>query len=411
MENINSTLKEPSLTERELDITVPRAAFKKIYNEKVKKYSKELTLNGYRKGSIPKRVIEERFREPLTQESLEKLVDEAVQSACEKHKISPIAPGKVNELKNEGDNDIELNVIVEVDQEVEFTNYQSLNIKQEKAKSITAKVVDEELSNYAKNFATEEEIKGKGKKGDLLEGKYLSIEMDGKETPLGEDSSFKVEVGTDKIKEFNDAFSNCKAGDEKIIDLTYPKDYEVKELAGKHGKYTIEVHKVSKRVLPELNDEFAKKLGVESFKELKESIKKNLTEAETQRVKSAAQQEAIEKIIEATPFDIPKARIEQFIDYQNKNNQSQQQAPLNIEDPEVQKEAAFQLKRYRIIEEVSRKEKIKATQDEVDERIKQMATQYGMEFETIKDSLRKSGKINDIRQELKTAKTLDFFLK
>jgi trigger factor len=123
-----------------------------------------------------------------------------------------------------------------------------------------------------------------------------------------------------------------------------------------------------------------------------------------------AEKEVIEKIIQDNPFDVPKARVEMFLEYMCKQNGIKVEDLPETERTSQEKEAIFNIKRHRILEQVSKTEKIKATQQEVDAKITDLATQYGMKFEDLKATLRQSGKTNDIREEIKHQKTMDLLL-
>ncbi|MBF0430656.1 MAG: trigger factor [Fibrobacteria bacterium] len=407
MENLKVTVSSPSNTERQLDMEVPREQFTDIYKDKVKKYSKELNLKGFRKGTVPKRLVEERFREQLVNETLEKLVQDTLQEACKEHNIQPVAPGNVEELKNEGDQPIVIKAILEVDQEIEINEYKELNVKPDEIEPISDEEVEDQINMYKKGLAKEEVKDGPGVEGDIVIGEYEAIKLDGAEQDLKDQKDFRVEIGKDKIAEFNKTFQGAKSGETKNITVNYPADHDDVQLAGKKGEYQVKIKEIKTRVEPEMDDEFAKKLNFDSMDALKGDIRKNMEQSRRFGTENKAHREAIEKIIEKHPFDVPKAKVKQYIEYGQKQ-QNGQMAGKSQE--ELEKEAEFALKRYRIIDQIAKKENIKATQAEVDEKITEMAGQYGMPFDDVKAALRKNGAIVNIREEIKEKKTLDFLI-
>ncbi len=416
-QTLKSKVTDPSTTEKLLEIEIPRENFNSVYNEKVKKYSKELRLNGYRKGTIPKRIISERFKEPITNETLEKLVDDVIREVCKEQNISPVAPGKVEELKNEGENPIFLKALIEVDPEVEISDYKDLGVVYEKPSVTEDKEIEDQINSYAESIATESDKEGKSEEGDIAVGSYLSIKIDGEEKELPEDKSFRVSIGKDKIPEFNKAFLAVSAGDEKSISVKYAKDYENPDLAGKKGEYQVKIESIKTKDIPVVDDEFAKKLGTQTLDELKARIRENLEETKERDALKKAETEVMEAILAKHPFDVPKARIKHYVEYQihggNYNPDENHDHSHDI-PPEQMKfledKALYELRKHRILEVVSKKENIKAVQTEVDARIESLAKQNGLEFETLKASLRKSGRINDIREDIKSEKTLKFLL-
>jgi trigger factor len=410
MGKCKATVTSPLNTERHLDIEIPRERFTGIFREKVKKYSKELTMPGYRKGAIPKRLVEERFKEPITTESLEKLVEEVIQEVCLEHNIKPVAPGKVDDLKNEDGQPIHVKAVIEVDQEIEFNNYTNLGIKIDKSEPVTVDFIESQVGYYCKKVAKEEKKEGSGEVGDIATGEYLEISIDNEIQNLEDQKDFRIEIGADNIQQFNDAFIGCKAGEEKEITLTYPQDYSQPALAGKTGYYKVRILEILKREIPEPDDQLARQLGSKDLADFKDAIRRNEEEFRLKRARDRAEEQALRKIMETHPFEIPKARIKQYIEYQQTQMGAKSGKLSKEEDSALESEALFYLKRFRIISQISRKEKIKATQEEVDAKITELAGQYNMDFDTLKASLRKSGRINDIREELKARKTMDFIL-
>jgi trigger factor len=163
--------------------------------------------------------------------------------------------------------------------------------------------------------------------------------------------------------------------------------------------------------LPALDDELAKKYGFDSLDAFRQRIKDDMAQAALQRSKEEAYEQAMKRLMEVNPIEIPKARILNYVRYK-----LEQQGHVHENDDhghdhsDLEQEAAYNIRRYRILEEIAKMEKIKPTPEEVDARVREMASQYGVDFESLKAQLRKSGKLVDIREELKSEKTLDFVI-
>jgi trigger factor len=299
---------------------------------------------------------------------------------------------------------------MEVDMEVDITNYKSHGISVAPVEAVSEDEVEKQVEEYRVRLAKEEIKENPGETGDIVLGEYIRIEIDGKESQLDENKNFRIEIGADEIQEFNQAFIGAKAGEEKTINVIYPQDYQIKELAGKAGSYRIKVLEIKTRQFPELNDDFAKRLGAENLDSFKVQVKKNLEESRAASAKSGAHMQIMQKIMEAHPFDVPKAKIKHYVETRLKQ-QGKADNQISEEDKaRLEEEAVLVIKRHRIVEQIARKEKIKATQEEVDERIKKLAAQYQSDWEVLKTQLRKNGAINNVREEIKELKTLDFLL-
>ena len=190
--------------------------------------------------------------------------------------------------------------------------------------------------------------------------------------------------------------------------MKFPKDYPDADVAGKEGNFQVKITAVQEKVLPELSEEFLKKLDVTDENDLREKIKQNLEQDETSRAKNEAYNEAIEKLIEENPFDVPPARIQQFIDYMYQEALKYQRkdtpAPDRAEIEEKYRETAVKALKRQNLDYVADKENIKVTQEEVDKEIMQLAQMYNQPFETLKQTFRQNGTTLKIRSDLRERK-------
>lgn len=406
---MKATLTNPTTTERVLDIEVERERLDKIFDQKVKKYSKEVRINGFRPGNVPKDVVAKRFKDPISAESLEALVEEVLKEACKEHNIEPIAPGRIEKLENEAGKPVIVKAVLEVDPPLEVKDYK-LDIPVHGA-DISDAEVDAQLAMLQKRQADEAKVDRAAALGDIVVAQYLSISIGGEAKPLPPRPEFRMELGTSSVPAMDRALIGAKAGEEKLVAFTFPAEYSQPDFAGKDSEYQLRIIEVMEVKLPALDDELAKKYNFESLAAFKARIKEDLAKQSLQRAKEEAYEEAMRRLMETNPFEIPKARIANYVRYK-----LEQQGHVHENDDhghdhsDLEQEAVFNIRRYRLLEEIAKKEKIKPTTEEVDARVKELADQYGTDFESFKAQLRKSGKIIDIREELKSEKTLDFVI-
>jgi trigger factor len=406
---VKATISEPTTTERVLEIEVERERLDKIFDQKVKKYSKEVRINGFRPGNVPKEVIAKRFKDPINAESLEALIEEVLKEACKEHNIEPIAPGRIDKLENELGKPIMVKAILEVDPPVDVKDYK-LDIPVHGA-DISDEEVETQLTGLRKRQAEEIKVDRAAALGDVVVAQYLSITIGGEAKPLPPRPEFRMELGTSSVPAMDRALIGAKAGDEKPVSFAFPADYAQADFAGKDSEYQLKILEVMEIKLPALDDELAKKFGFDTLDIFRARIREDLAKQSVQKAKEEAYEEAMRRLMETNPFEIPKARIQNYVRYK-----LEQQGHVHDNDDhghdhsDLEQEAVFNIRRYRLLEEISKKEKIKPTSEEVDARLREMAEQYGTDFETLKASLRKSGKILDIREELKSEKTLDFVI-
>jgi trigger factor len=406
---VKTTLIEASPTERVLEIEVPREKLDKIFDEKVKKYSREIRMNGFRPGNVPKHVVIARFKEPISAESLESLVDEAVREACKEKGVDPIGPGRVEKLDNEEGKPIFVKAILEVDPPVELKEYR-FDIPVDFPKAEDA-AVEERIQGLCRQLARETPLDRPAALGDTVVARYQRLQIDGQDQPIPQYPVFRVDLGKGSIPELDQALVGVKAGDVKDVAFTFPKDYSNPSLAGRPSAYVLNIEQVLEVKLPEL-DEAAKSLGHENPEALRAFVRVKIEEASLQKAKEAAWEEGVRRLLDNHRLEVPKARIQNYVRHrlEEMGHHHAEGEEHNHDHSDLEHEAEFQIRRWRLIDAIAAKEGIKPAQEDVDARIRRMAGRYGTDFEGLKASLRKSGKILDLREEVKAEKTLDFII-
>lgn len=406
---MKATLSQPNAVERVLDIEVPRERLDKVFQDKLKKYSKTIKVNGFRPGAVPKDVIAARYKEPIAAEALETLVDDAVREACKEHKIEPVGPGRVEKVENEDGKPVVFQAVLEVDPEVVLNDYKfEIPVN---AVAVTDETVTARIEDIRRQLAAEAPVERAAAKGDVVMARYNRIEMDGQEQPLPQYPVFRVELGKGSVEALDNALVGATKGETKDVAFTYPADFANPMMAGKPAAYSLTIEQVLEVKLPELNDEFAKNIGYESVAEMTEKLKERLTEANVRQAREAAWNVAIDRLLQNHPVEVPKARIRNYVE-----NRLREQGHVPEHDDhghdhsDLELEAVNQIRRWRIIDAIATKENVKPDQEAVDARIRELAMRYGTDFEGLKANLRSSGKILDIREEVKAEKTLDLVI-
>lgn len=403
---------EKSSTEKEIDVIIPQEDVTALLDGKVEKYRKQLKMPGFRAGKkLPKKLVMARFGEAIRQEALEEAIDGGLRTELEKAGIKPVSYGEMADFKDEKDKDITFKIIVEVEPEIEITGYADLGVTVEDTE-VDDSELEKMLSDMQRHTAKQEEVDRASKKGDVVTGDYLHIELDGENQEIPENPEFSAEIGASKTAGFDDGLQGVKAGDEKEISFTYPDDHANADLAGKKASFSVKVKAVKELKLPEIDEEFAKSMGAESVENLREQMAENLKKQKLDEKKGDAHDKAIDLLIEKNPFDVPESRIKQYVAHVvNRYLPEDQQQEPTAEQIEANRENAVrELRKIRILEYIAGKEKFKVRQKDVDERLQQMAAMYGMDFEMLKSSMRQSGRIVNLREELKIEKTLDYLV-
>ena len=408
---MKTTVSQTSSTERRLEIEIPRERFDKIFQEKVKKYSKEMRINGFRPGNVPKDVILARFKDPISAESLESLIDQAVRESCKENNIDPVAPGRIEKLDNEAGQPIKVKALLEVDPPVELKDYRfEIPVTPQ---PVMESAVEERVQGIRRQLAAEKPAGRPAQIGDVVMAKYLRIQIGGQNEPLPQHPVFRVEIGKGSIPELDKALVGVKSGDVKDVAFSFPAEYPNPGLAGKASAYTLAIEDVLEVNLPQLDDAFCVNLGYENLAAMRSRIQARLEEGALRQAKETAWDEAIRRLLEGhAALGVPKARIQNYVKHrlEEMGHHHPEGEDHGHDHSDLEREAEMQIRRWRLLDAIAQKESIKPSQEDVDARIRGLAERTGNSFEALKAELRKNGKILDMREEAKAEKTLDFVI-
>jgi trigger factor len=408
-------MSEPKSYLRVFDIEIPESDVEKAMEEKQDKYRREIRLPGFRKGKVPAGMIKTRFGQAIRIEAVEELVQKSFEEACKQNSIQPVCEARLSDLKAEGPGPVTFKIETEVDPVIEIKDYKKLKVKIN-PKKIKSADVDEAVKELRERMSSLNDVDRPSKSGDYLTIEYVEVSIEGEKRTDFTNPQYPIELGSGKIKDFDKGMANRSAGETFDIKVKFPKDYAETSVAGKSGEFKIKLVKVQEKILPEINEDFLKKAGdFQNEEALRERIQKDLEARELDKAKNDAYNDAIETLIKKNPFDVPDSRIERYIDYAvqeaAKYRRADQPEQTREEMAEKYREPGINaIKRHRVIEFIALKENIKATQEEVDERIRQMASMYNQQFDELKQALRKNGTTERIRADLREQKTLDFLI-
>jgi trigger factor len=405
-------IKETSATVRTLEITIPQADLTAPFEKKLGQYKKQVSMKGFRQGMVPKAMILKQFGGAIRQEAVDEVVNKLVQDALKNANIIPVGQMKVVDFKDDKENDIALKVEVEMDPEIDIKGYADTGITVPET-AVHEEEVKEEYDRLIQMWSKDEHVDRAAAKGDVVVGNYLEVVIDGEKQELPENKEFRSLLGQSASPGFDEGLTGATAGEVKEINFKYPDDHKDERYRGKTAQFKVEITDVREIVPPTMDEEFCKQIGVKDVEELKQNLAEGLANQKQDAAKNKAINEAIDKIIEANPFEVPKARVYDLIKWTlNRNAQSEKDVvePTEEQLNGLTPEAIREIKKHRILDFVATKEKIKPAQADVDARLKQMADAYHVDFETLKGHFRQSGRINQLRDELRVQMAADFIV-
>ena len=411
----------------ELQVELSLDEFKPFIKKAVTKVSGEVKIDGFRAGQVPYDILKQKIGEMTILEEAAKIAvnDNLEKIIKDNAKEQLIGSPKVDITKLAPKNPFSFKVVFAVLPEVTLGAYKDLKIKQKKVE-IKEEEVNKTLNDLremrVKEAAVDREIKDKDKV-------IVDINMFLDNVPLegGQNKGTAVIIGKDYIVPgFDKKLLNANKSDVLEFKLMYPADFHMKNLAGKMVEFKVVIKEIFNREKPDLNDEFALSLGMKKIGELKDSISKNITEQKNQEVKQFAEKEMLEKIVEKARFgDIPEMLIQheadtmlhelehsisqqgaKFEDYLASINKTKDQLTLDLL-PEAVKRVKVSL----LLREITQAEKIKVTEEELNNYLNGMRMQYEKDSsKEAKEFLKKIDSAeykNYVLNALTSRKTLD----
>ncbi len=363
----------------------------------------KFNIPGFRKGKAPKNVIEQMYGKGVFyEEAINTSFSKYYFDVLDKEKdIEPIDRPEI-EIEKLDEKGITMIAVIPVKPEVTLGEYKGITVDKVEY-NVTKKDVDAELDRLVKRNAREVAVDNRpAQKGDITVIDY-SGSIDGVKFEGGTAEKQNLELGSGAfIPGFEDGVIGMNIGDEKDIQVKFPEDYGAEELKGKDAIFNVKLHEIKVKEFPEVNDEFIKEAaGEESVDAYRKATKKKLQEANDKRAKAETEDKLIEKITESSTVDIPEVLVERQIDnnVQDMEYRMMYQG-LRLDDylkytnqtredyrKSFKAQAEKQVKTQLVIDKILTVEGIKATEEEIDEKIKEQATAMNKEFDEYKKSM------------------------
>lgn len=405
-------IKETSATKRTLEITIPQADLTAPFEKKLSQYKKQVTLKGFRQGQVPKSMILKQFGASIRHEVVDETVNKIVQEELKKANIIPVGQMKIVDFKDDGTADVALKVEVEMDPVIDIKGYADTGVTVP-ATAVSQEEVDAEYNRLIQMWSKDEHVDREAKSGDVVVGNYVEVIIDGEKQELPENKEFRSLLGESASPGFDAGLVGAKAGETKEINFQYPEDHKDEKYRGKTAQFKVEVTDIREIVPPTMDEAFFEQVGVKDVEDLKKNLADGIENQKKEAVKSKAINEAIDKLIEANPFEVPEARINDLIRWSmNRNAQSEKDVvePTEEQIKALAPEAIREIKKHRILDFVATAEKIRPTQETVDARLQDLANAYHVDFDSLKNHFRQSGRINGLRDELRIQMAADFLV-
>lgn len=416
--------KTKNANEVKLELTIEASKFDEAIKKVYFKSAKYFNIPGFRKGKAPMQIVEKYYgKEIFYEDAFNELVPEELETALKENNIQAVSRPDIDVTQIAKGQDLIFTAVFQTKPEVKLGKYKGIEIKKVEY-NVTDDDINHELSHMQEHNSRLITIDDRAvEKGDIAVIDFEGF-VDGNAFEGGKAEGHELEIGSNTfIPGFEDQIVGMKNDEEKHINVKFPEEYFSKELAGKDATFKVKLHEIKKKELPNLDDEFAKDVSeFDTLEELKNSIKEKLKKQNADKAKYEIQDAVIKAVCEDIKVDIPSGMIETEIDNMLKdieNRLSYQGLKLEQyfqmmgkKEEDVRKEYEPQaiegIKSRLALEAIINAEKIEATDEEVNDKIKEMAKNYGKKEDEFanNENIRKY-----IKQGIESEKAIEFLVK
>ena len=417
--------KTENANEVKLEITVEAKKFDETMKKIYFKTAKYFNIPGFRKGKAPMNIVERYYgTEIFYEDTFNEIAQETLEQAVEENKLDVVSRPDIEVTQIGKGQDLIYTAIFQTKPKAKLGKYKGIEIKKIEY-NVEDKDIEHELEHMQEHNSRLISIDDRPvEDGDITVIDFEGF-VDGKTFEGGKAENYELTIGSKTfIPGFEDQIIGMKIDEEKDVNVTFPEEYFSKDLAGKEATFKVKLHEIKKKELPKLDDEFAKDVSeFDTLEELKKSIKEKLEEDAKQRQKYETEEAVVKAVTENIEVEVPSGMIETEVENMIKDIETrlsyqglkleQYLQMLNKTEDEMKKEyepqALEAVKTRLMIDAVIKAEKIEANIEEIDEKIKEMAKNYGKEND--EEFIQNENVRKYIEEGIKSEKALDFLVK
>ncbi len=408
------SVESTSALERRMTIGVPAERIETEVTKRLQQTARRAKVPGFRPGKVPMNVIRQRYEDAARQEALGDLIQATFYEAIVEQKLNPAGAPAVEPKVFEKGKDLEYVATFEVFPEIKLAGFDGIAIERLQA-DVTDADLDNMLEILRKQNTRFEAVERAAENGDQLNIDFVG-KIDGEAFAGGSAKGTPLVLGSGRmIPGFEEALVGVKVGEERVINPTFPADYQNLDLAGKTAEFTVTVNSVSAPQLPELNDDFfalfgIKEGGLEGFRA---EVRKNMERELRQAIKSKVKNQVMEGLLAANPVEVPKALIGNEVNrlrvqavQQFGGNIKPDQLPAELFEEQAKRRVVLGL----IVAEVVKQGELKADEARVRELIEEMASAYQEPQQVVAWYYKNDQQLNEVRSVVLEEQVVDTVL-
>ena len=408
-----------------LDIEIPSEDVNAALAETCESLRSQVSIPGFRKGRVPVAILKSRFPEYVNSEAVRYLVAPAYEDAIYNERLNPLTQPTftppLDELQVKENESFTFSATVDIRPNISLPSYDALETDKNPV-NVPREDVDTYITRLQAQSATHEplDVERPVQEKDCVRIDWECL-LEGNRIDAESRQDVDIELGVGSIHEkLEQALLGMEIGDTNNVDIEFPQDHNVAELAGKSAQYEITLHAITQKHLPALDDEFAKDLGYENYSQLYGLIWNNLVEEETSLHVDKQKAELLEQLIEKTEIIIPESLVDQYVQQTLQNVKQQlanehrnpEDAGIDMETlpDNLRQDVIQQTKQSWIFETIAEKESISVSDDELEYEIRRAAEQQNRDAQKYASLLKSSNRLEDFRGQLQHEKIYQFLI-
>ena len=409
-----------SPTKKNLDIEIPRDVVDHEIANIAQELAKRARVPGFRPGHAPVQVVKTRYRDEIVSEMMQHLLPKYFSDAVEERKLDIVEKPSFENVDYASGQPLRFKAVFEIYPEIHISNYVGVPVEQ-----VSSRVTDAEIDSALKRLREEMaemvpvEEDRPIRQGDFAEISFSGTILGSQDVPVISDKAVCEVGGATTLKEFSDNLVDTKVGEEKTFPVTYRQDYPEKRIAGTTVEYQVKVEAIKAKELPDINDEFAQRLGeYKTLDELKSKIRDDLEKNKREHDHERMRERLLEWLQDHHQFEVPEALIERQLEVRlNRLLRDLARQGINPQRLDVdwakiredqRQQAVRDVRGSLILEYIADRENITVNDEEIEKEIEQIAKDAQRPKERVREVLTRDTGLDRLKGQIKNKKTLDF---
>src|SRR4030042_1811933 len=416
------SVEEINTIKKKMNVEVPEEQVIKEVDSFYRELSRKAKIKGFRPGKVPRNILERHFKDYVKAEVIQKLIQESYPQALSEAKLHPISNPLIEPGEMEGGKPFQYAATIEIKPEIKLEGYIGLKIEGKK-EEVEGEELEERLKNLQNIHA---QLKTLSDPRSVQPGDFVILDyeasMENKPLDEGKATDFTVEVGSGRfIPDLEEKLVGLKPDEEKEVEVSFPYDYGYKKWAGKTLSFHVKIKEVKEKILPILDDEFAKDLGgYSSLEDLRLKLREEIEKEKKLILERQLKDQMVEQLLQVNSFEVPESLVEeqtrtlvsdtkmrlatQGVDFKN----------LGLSEEKLQGDyremAQKQVRTFLILEKIADQEGITVTDGEAEDRVQEISERIHQKFDAVKRYYEKNGLIPEVKAGIMSEKILNFLL-